>query len=524
MPWRLSAVECVELLRSGQATPLQLVEACRERWEATDPLVNALPITAWDEARARARELAARGWPDPLPPGYLYGMPLVVKDVIAVKGMRFTMGSKLMADRVAQEDDPLVQRLKERGAIVVAKSNTPEYAIGSHTFNEIFGATRNPWNLALSAGGSSGGSAAALAAGSAWLATGTDLGGSLRNPAAWCCVVGLRTTPGLVPTDEPAVPHRAGQRLQSVAGPMARCVRDAALLLDAMAAPDGGGGQSGGGGAGEERRPVGRYEAAALAGAAAGAAGRRPQVRLAFSADLGGATPVDPEVAEICRAAADWFCGGGGGGGGQEGSGSGSGSGSSARRAARAPEDCPDFTDAARLFHVLRCASCQGMLALFAPEMRKNLKPDMIWQLEVAEALTEEDAAWAEARHDALLASRDEFFSRRDIMASPAAMMSPFPVEIRWPSEFQGRRFTDYTQWLLMCGAVSLLAGPGICVPCGFTAAGLPVGVVLTGPPGSEARVIEAAAAYEAAHGWARRVPCEPGAAAAAAAAAPGLN
>jgi amidase len=405
----------------------------------------------------------------------------------------------------------------------------------------VFGATRNPWAPALSAGGSSGGSAAALAAGSAWLATGSDLGGSLRNPAGWCGVVSLRTTPKLVPTvvqteDAPPRATVAAWRLPGVSGPMARCVRDAALMLDAVT--DAGAGGPGG------------YEAAALAGAGAAtqnSSGGGGPWRVAFSADLGGITPVDAGVAATVRAAAGWFAGGG-----------------------APPEACPDLRGAERMFKAFRCVSVAAGFDWFIrelgpsapPDARAQVKPEVVLELDAAARITAAELAWAEAAHDALLADRDAFFAQWDFLASPSAVMPPFPVETRcaavlppgpppprpypaaspntpspappaplaplkrWPSELNGTKFGCYHDWLLLCGAVSLLGCPVITVPAGLTPAGLPIGLCLAGPPGSEARLIAAAAAFEAAHGWRAAVPRDPaplargpGAAAAAAAA-----
>ena len=311
--------------------------------------------------------------------------------------------------------------------------------------HSVFGVTRNPWAPALSAGGSSGGSAAALAVGACWLATGSDLGGSLRNPAGWCGVVGIRPTPGLVPgAPPPRPPPAAAWRLRGVNGPMAHCVRDAALMLDAMAVPgrvssrgsSGGGG--GGGSAGGGRVSSGGGGAGAIAAdgptesyeAAAAAPPPRP-LRVAFSADLGGVAPVDPEIAAACRAAAQWLSdhlGGTSGGGGGDAA-------ADATTTAAAPvaEAWPDFGgDAPRLFSTLRALACHELLDLLTnPDAEGAVKPECLWQAAQAANVPPSDVAWAEAAHDALLARRDAFFAEYDLLVCPSAIMGPFAAETR---------------------------------------------------------------------------------------------
>ena len=229
---RRTAREVVDLLRRGEVSPLELVKTLEEHVAEADSEVNALPIRFFDQARARAEALM-KSCPDPADRGLLAGLPVAVKDYNDVAGQRTTFGSPIFADTVAETSDAMVRVLEENGAIAYAKSNVPEFA-GGHTYNEVFGASRNPWNLARSVGGSSGGAAACLAAGSAWLATGNDLGGSLRTPAGFNGIVGVRPTPGRVPRRTPAVPFDT----LWVEGPMARNVADAALMLDAMVGHD----------------------------------------------------------------------------------------------------------------------------------------------------------------------------------------------------------------------------------------------------------------------------------------------
>src|SRR5262245_7870757 len=278
--WQLSATEAVRRLRRREVSPLEMVNAAAARIEAVDHKVNALPIRFFDVARAEAKTLRREGEAHP---GWLAGLPMAVKDYNDVAGQLTTAGSPIFADHRAEADDRTVATLRASGAIPLAKSNVPEFA-GSHTFNPVWGVTRNPWNLGRTAGGSSGGAAAALAAHEVWLANGSCLGGSLRIPASFCGVVGLRPSPGVVPRGD-GLP--AFDSLW-VDGPMARTVPDLALMLDAMAALS-------------PHDPLSRpvpadgYQAAMHQG--------RPPRRIGFSADL-GLRKVDPEVAALCAAAA----------------------------------------------------------------------------------------------------------------------------------------------------------------------------------------------------------------------------
>ncbi|MEH6754966.1 MAG: amidase family protein, partial [Alphaproteobacteria bacterium] len=227
----MSAREAVSRLKSGEVTPLELIDAAEERIAVVDPAVNALPTLCMDMARAAAKSMTV---PDDPGPGWLGGLPIVVKDVTDVKGVRTTHGSPIFAENISERDDISVEVLKRNGAIVIGKSNTPEFAAGANTFNEVFGKTLNPWNTDMTCGGSSGGAAVAVATGMSWLATGTDLGGSLRTPASFCSVVGLRPSPGRVA----AGPQRDPFQSLSMNGPIARNVLDVALMLDAEVGGD----------------------------------------------------------------------------------------------------------------------------------------------------------------------------------------------------------------------------------------------------------------------------------------------
>ncbi|WP_119462191.1 amidase family protein [Rhodospirillaceae bacterium SYSU D60014] len=463
----LTAQQAVALLRRGELSPLELIDAAAARIEATDGTLNALPTLCLDRARDRVRRLTAVQ-SDPSPAGWLAGLPLAVKDLNDVAGVRTTYGSPIYADHVPDRSDIMVETLEANGGIVLAKSNTPEFGAGANTFNEVFGETRNPWNTDLTCGGSSGGAAAALASGQVWLATGSDLGGSLRTPASFCAVVGLRPSPGRVATGPQDRPFGT----LSVEGPMGRTVGDVALMLDAMAGwhledplslP----------------APVESFQSAA--------ASRRLPRRIGFSADL-GISPVDAEVRAICAAALRRF-----------------------EAAGVVVDDaCPDFGDAPEIFQVLRAMGFVAGLGPLYDAHRDRLKPDVIWNIEEGLALTSDRIGRAERARGALYHRMAAFFSTHDLLACPAACVPPFDVKTRWVRAVEGTVFDNYIDWLRLSSAITLTSCPAISVPCGFTADGRPVGLQLVGRPRGEAPLLAAAAAFEEIADPAGLVPIEP--------------
>ncbi|MCY4190981.1 MAG: amidase family protein, partial [Rhodospirillaceae bacterium] len=304
--WKKSATEIVALLKDGEVSSDDLLDALEARIAAVDGAVNALPITCWDRARIAAADADRET--------VLAGLPVAIKDLSAVQGVRTTFGSPIFADNVPSHSDYVVERLEARGGIVYAKSNTPEFGAGANTFNPIFGATRNPWDTRMSAAGSSGGAAAALASGTAWLAHGSDLGGSLRTPAGFNSVVGLRPSPGLIPSG----PDITTYQTLGVQGPMGRSVADVALMLDAMAGPD-------------PRDP--RTMSLSVDSYVAALTSESADLRVAWLGDL-GETVVDPEIKALCAEAAAGFSALGG----------------------RVDEACPDLSGAFDCFQTLRAA------------------------------------------------------------------------------------------------------------------------------------------------------------------------
>jgi len=449
---RMTAREVLARLNAGDITHGEVLDALEARVAAVDGTVNALPTLCFDRARDHATRIAARPLAER---GVLGGLPVPIKDLEAVAGVRSTQGSPLYADHLPTASAYVVERIEAQGGVVYAKSNTPEFGAGASTFNEVFGRTHNPWNLARSVAGSSGGAGAALASGQAWLAQGSDMGGSLRNPASFCGVVGLRPAPGRVPKGPGAEPFAT----LSVNGPMARNVGDIGLLLDAMAGPD-------------RRDPR----------AQPGNGGFRAQAeapvvprRVAFSRNL-GITPVDPEVAAICEAAAKRF----------------------EAMGATVEEAHPDFTGAHEAFQTLRAISFATGHAIEYAEQRDKLKPDVIWNVEKGLAVSGEEVARANRLRARLVANMAGIFDSFDLLLSPATIVAPFPVGDRTVLACDGQVFETYIDWLAIAYAVTLTSAPALSLPCGFTGDGLPVGLQMVGPLRAEGPLLSHAAALEA--------------------------
>jgi amidase len=462
---KADAVTLVDLLQRGEVTPHDLLDALEARIAAVDGAVNALPTLCFDRARAHADRLMRLPVSER---GPLAGLPVPIKDLIAVEGVRTTQGSPIYADHIPARSDILVQRLEANGGIVYAKSNTPEFGAGASTFNEVFGATRNPWNLARSAAGSSGGAAAALASGTAWVAHGSDTGGSLRNPASFCGIVGMRPSIGRVACN----PAAKIDRTLGVQGPMARNVEDLALLLDAMTG----------------EHPADPRSLPALARPFRETMKQQPKPRrVAYSATL-GITPVDPQVARITRAAAERLAGEG-----------------------VVVEDAhPDLAEVHECFHVLRAFDfCMTKAALLRTR-RDLLKPEIIWNIEEGLKLTMADIERAEAQRVTLAARMLAFFEKYDLLLTPATIVAAFPVEQRYLTECAGQKFDNYIEWLTIASAITLACCPALSLPCGFTTEGLPVGLQVVAPPRAEARVLAGAKLLEDLLGLKASTPIEP--------------
>lgn len=458
--WKKTATEVVALLKAGAVSPADLLDILHARIEAVDGTVNALPTLCRDRAEAAA----GRADRDSL----LAGLPVAIKDLAPVKGVRTTFGSPIFADNVPDHSDYVVERLEERGGVVYAKSNTPEFGAGANTFNPVFGVTRNPWDTRMSAAGSSGGAAVALATGTAWLAHGSDLGGSLRTPAGFNAVVGLRPSPGLVPSG----PDLLTFQDLAVEGPMGRTVADVALMLDAMAGAD-------------PRDP--RSFAPPVSSHVEALRDPPASLRIAWSPDL-GVTVVDREIQAVCADAAAGF----------------------SALGAAVEEACPDFAGAYDCFQTLRAAFFAGRAAPLLEAHRDKLKPDVVWNIEKGLALTADDIGRAERERTALYHRVAAFMADYDILACPVMQARPYPVEQTYVEEIDGRKMASYIDWIAITFSVTLTGLPVVSLPCGFTQDGLPVGLQLVGRHRGEAALLAAAAQLEDLLGIASRVPIDP--------------
>ncbi|MEJ8571633.1 amidase [Microbaculum marinum] len=449
---RMSAVAVRDLLLKEEVTPLDLLDALEARIAEVDGAVNALPTLCFDRARDHARRLMDKPVEER---GMLAGMPVPIKDLVDVGGVLNTKGSPIFAEHVPEVSDIMVERLEAEGGVVYAKSNTPEFGAGANTFNEVFGRTLNPWNTSRSAAGSSGGAAVSLATGTAWLAHGSDLGGSLRNPASFCGIVGMRPSPGRVPaTPTPPIDQTLG-----VEGPMARNVEDLALMFDALTGED-------------PRDPISLHHGGQSFLDAA-RSGWKP-LRVAFSRDL-GITPVDSEVADICERAAMRF----------------------AEAGVEVVEAHPDFTGVHECFDVLRAATYVAAHKRLYEEHKDKLKPEVVWNIEAGLKLTAGEIAHAQHLRAELFARARAFFGDYDLLLTPATIVSAFPVEQRYLEELNGHRFSNYVEWLAIAYAMTMIASPAISIPAGFTSENLPVGLQIAAPTRGEARLLAGAKVLE---------------------------
>ena len=462
---KLTATEAVACLRSKEVSPLDLVEASIKRIETFDTEVNALPIHCFDQARDQAKSLDLdRHLPNPKS---LCGLPIAVKDYNDLGGAVTTYGSPIFANNVAQTSDATIRKLESNGAIAVAKSNVPEWA-GGHTFNPVNGLTRNPWDMAKSAGGSSGGSAAALASGLVWLATGNDLGGSLRTPAAFNGVVGLRPSPGRVPR---------GIRLPSmdtlwVEGPMARNVDDLALMLDA--------------GVGHQIDDPLSFDHSGPSFVDVLNKTDIPK-RVAFSSDL-SIVSMEKEIAEICGAATMVF----------------------ADIGAEVTDEIPDFTGVLEAFQTLRAVLFATMMEPILKQHRDKIAPEIIGNIERGLNIMPSQIFEAERVRIELFKKILAFFETHDFLICPAASIAPFSVDQRYVTEIDGKPCETYIDWFSITFALTMTGCPTISVPCGFTSEGLPVGIQIMGKPRGEAALLLVAKQFEQAIGIAAQLPIAP--------------
>lgn len=434
----LGAVEMARAIRRRELGVREVVDAHIARAERVNPAINAIVTTTFEQARAEADAAdtaLARG----ALPGPLFGLPVAHKDSFLTAGVRTTFGSAVYRDFVPAQDSAVVARQRAAGAIMLGKTNLPEFGAGSHTFNAVFGATRNPYRQDVSAGGSSGGSAAALAAGMVALADGSDMGGSLRNPASFCNVVGLRPSIGRVPM----APANHAFNTLTVGGPMGRSVADVALMFSVLAGD-------------HPSDPL------AIPGDAAGFATLPPQggkgLRIAVSPALGG-LPFEPAVSRILqdgiRQCQDLGC--------------------------TVDEAEPDFSGADHAFEVLRALAFATNYGVLRGEQGDLMKETVRWNIDLG--LAQDGAAIAEAEraHSRMFARMQALLERYDFLIAPVSQVTPFAVETEYPDRIEGVSMPSYIAWMRSCYRITITGHPAISVPCGFTADGLPVGLQIVG-------------------------------------------
>ncbi len=450
----LTASDLVQKIKAREISAVEVLQAHLEQIERVNPHVNAIVTLLPDRAEQAARaidEQLGRGED----PGPLCGLPVAHKDLVVTKGIRTTFGSPIYQDFIPDEDALIVERLRDAGAVTIGKTNTPEFGAGSQTFNKVFGETHNPYDLTKTCGGSSGGAAVSLACGMLPIADGSDTGGSLRNPAAFCNVVGFRPSPGRVPV----WPNELGWFPISVQGPMARTVEDVALMLSAIAGPD-------------PRDPI--------AIPAAGDRFRQPlardfrNTRIAWSADFGG-LPMDQQITQVLEPQIETFAGLG----------------------CQVALGQPDFSDADEIFQVLRAWAFELKFTPLIEKHREQIKDTIIWNAEFGQSLTGPQISRAENLRTQLFQRVVKFMETHEFMIFPVTQVPPFDLQQPYIEEIDGVKMQTYIDWMKSCYFVTVTGLPAISVPCGFTETGLPVGLQIVGRHQDDWGVLQLAYAFQ---------------------------
>jgi amidase len=433
--------------------------------ERVNPYVNAIVSLNEEHALSEARksdELLAAG----KEVGRLHGLPIAIKDLRNVKGFPNTCGSLALRDNISKEDDLIVERLKNAGAIVIGKTNVPEFGAGAHTFNEVFGVTRNPYNLDHTAGGSSGGAAAAVASGMIPLADGSDMGGSCRYPAAFNNVVGMRTSPGRVP----AYPSTALFSTLSVLGPIARNVEDAAYMMSVIAGSD-------------NRSPISIEEHGDIF--------LKPfdenirGLRIAWSADFGGVIPVDPTVKRNIEEQIKYFT----------------------ELGCHVEQACPDLAEADEVFNIFRAWEFEMSNNELYDRFKDVMKPSYIWNFNKGRELRGVDIGRAERLRNQLYHRTRVFFEKYDALILPVSQVPPFDVNLEYPQQINGVQMETYLDWMRSAYYISALGNPALSVPSGFTPDGLPLGLQIVGPHRADYEVLRIGYAFEQATKYGNKRP-----------------
>ena len=462
--WLWTATELAESIRTGDISAIEVTEAHLDRIQAVNDQVNAIvtlePQLALDQAKQIDK---ARAKGQPLGP--LAGVPMAHKDLTLTKGIRTTFGSRRFKTFIPNKDAVIIERLKQAGAVSLGKTNTSEWGAGSQTFNSLYGTTRNPYDLTKTCGGSSGGAAAALAARMVPLCDGSDLGGSLRNPASFCNIVGFRTTAGrvpIVPSDNPDDPL-------PIAGPMARNIDDCALLLGVMAGV-------------HPEAPLSDLPPLSCKPPIKPLTG---EFKIALSADFGQQLPVEPEVADLIEKQSRTLTDAG----------------------FNVEPTCPELNDAGYAFHILRAAAFARRHGEGVRTRPEDYKSTIIWNVEAGLGLQQEEINWASAEKLALQSRFLAFFETYDFLLTPTVQVLPFNAQIEYVTEINGIEMQSYIDWMQSCSIISLTGFPALSLPLGFSRQGLPVGVQIIGKPHAETAVLQLAKTLELHHPVWRQLP-----------------
>ncbi|MFC7063444.1 amidase [Halobacillus seohaensis] len=460
-----SARDLAKSIQERELSAREVMEAHLAQIETINPEVNA--IVSLDEEHAlkkadKADELLAAG----KEVGPFHGLPIAIKDTHNAKGFPMTSGSLALRDNISTDDDLVVERLKKAGAIVIGKTNVPEFGAGSHTFNKVFGITRNPYNLNRTAGGSSGGAAAAVATGMLPFAEGSDMGGSCRNPAAFNNVVGMRTSPGRVPT----YPKPALFSPLLAQGPITRSVEDASFMMSVLAGPD-------------TRSPISIEEPGKLF--------LQPfskdikGLRIAWSADLGGLIPVDPSIRsnieEQMKIFTDLGC--------------------------HVEEACPDLTEADEVFHVFRAWEMEMSHKELFDKFEEVMKPSFKWNFNKGRKLSGIEIGRAERLRNQLYHRTRDFFDQYDALIVPVSQVPPFDANLEYPKQINDVPMENYIDWMRSNYYISALGNPALSVPSGFTSDGLPLGLQVVGPHRADYEVLRIGHAFEQATNYGKKRP-----------------
>ncbi|MGO4886623.1 amidase [Anaerobacillus sp. MEB173] len=460
-----TAREIASAIQQRKVSAVEVMKAHLKQIARINPDVNAIVALNENEAlkgAEKADEFLSSG----KKVGPLHGLPIAIKDTHNAKGFPMTSGSLALRDNISTEDELIVERLRSAGAIVIGKTNVPEFGAGAHTFNEVYGVTRNPYNLNCTAGGSSGGAAVAVATGMLPLADGSDMGGSLRYPAAFNNVVGMRTSPGRVPI----YPRDALYSTLGVQGPIARNVLDAALMMSVIAGPD-------------NRSPISIEEPGEVFLKTFN--DDISSLRIAWSADFGGAIPVDPVVKRNIEEQINYF----------------------EDLGCHVEEACPDLSEANEVFHTFRAWEFELSSREIFDQYQEVLKPSFIWNVNKGRELLGVDIGQAERLRNILYHRVRKFFDQYDALILPVSQVAPFNVNLEFPTQINGVQMETYIDWMRSAYYISALGNPALSVPSGFTSDGLPLGLQIVGPHRADNEVMRIGYAFEQATNYGENRP-----------------